>query len=162
MKLVRRWFLVMTVAALAACGAPRGGSDPVATIEPLYQPYVEQASDPGGQPLPYSPELRAMMRALDERVDAGEAEGGLGFDPVIDGQDYEIANVDVALEQPPADGRAVVRASFTNFGADVVVYYDMIETGGAWYIDDMHTPQWTLRALLADLGVTAETVAQES
>lgn len=155
--IARRGFLGLCVAlSLAACGPPAGGTDPISTVRPLYAPYLADAAPPPALPAraPLSGELRGMFAALDEAVAAGSAQG-LDFDPVIDGQDYQLSGLEVTLEEGPAAGRAMVKAAFRNFGADVEVFFDLIEEGGAWVIDDVHTAQWTLRALLAQEGITA-------
>jgi hypothetical protein len=48
-----------------------------------------------------------------------------------------------------------VRANFKNFGEAGAVTYTLLREDGAWRIDDMAGKDWTLRHLLAELGIGA-------
>ena len=52
---------------------------------------------------------------------------------------------------------AQVRARFKNMGEDVAVKYDLVRQGGGWRIDNIEGKHWTLRQLLADAGISANT-----
>ena len=149
-------FAALAVWALAACGgAPAAGSDPEATVQALYEPYVTNAANVPAleNAAPWTEDLRAMLVYTAENV-----EGGIGFDPLIDGQDYEITNLQVSAAEAPADGRTVVDAQFTNFEDPVTVSFDFVQADDGWRIADVHTEEWTLRGVLASAGVTPATV----
>jgi hypothetical protein len=148
----RRHFIALT-AALAACSRAAPGGDPVATIQPLYAPYIENRNPPALlDAAPWTPQLRALLQQARE-AERDRGEPIIDFSPLIDGQDWEIASVSVTLTSPPADGRAEVTAHFNNLGSDTRVIYDMVEAGGGWRVDNVRTDHWTLRALLAEAGI---------
>ena len=142
--------------ALAACSQAQPGADPVSTVQPLYAPYVEDRNPPRLlDAAPWTPELRALLqRAHEMGADAGEPV--IDFDPIIDGQDWEIDAVAVTLKAPPAEGRAEVAARFNNSGDDVEVIYDLVEADGAWRVDNIRTENWSLREILASAGIAPE------
>ena len=155
MILNRRVFVV-AAAALAACTRAAPGADPVATVQPLYTPYVENRNPPDLlNAAPWTPELRGL---LERARDTGRRRGVavIDFDPIIDGQDWTIDAVGVTLSAPPADGRAEVTAHFNNAGDDVSVVYDLVEVDGGWRVDNIRTENWSLRALLASAGIAPE------
>lgn len=155
MHLIRRTFLAMAAAWLIAC-APPPGADPVATVEPLYQPYLSGRNPPDLESAaPWSDEMKGLLAKMEDAA-GDQAAPVLDFDPLIDGQDFEVTNLAVSVEQPPADGRSVAKAEFKNFGEDVIVHYDLVEQGGGWRVDNIRTRSWNLRELLANAGVTAE------
>lgn len=140
----------LVMGALAACGgggAPAPGDDPVATVERIYEPYVAQAANaPAAErAAPWTDDLKAQLDA------ARAAEGGLNFNPVIDGQEFEIADLDVALDGPPSQSTATVRAGFTNLGEPTTVFFDLVREDDGWRVHDVHTEAWALRAILADV-----------
>jgi hypothetical protein len=154
-----RFFGLSTVVAaaflLTACGGrPAAGSDPVSTVEAVYAPYVAHAANPPAldNAAPWTADLAALIEA------AEGVEGGLGFDPIIDGQDYEVAGLQIAAADGAAAGQAVVDARFTNLGDEVTVTYDLVQENGGWRVQDVRTEDWTLRGALASIGVTPESI----
>ncbi len=153
-------FAALAVWAVTACGgAPPAGSDPEAVVEALYQPYVSNAATVPAleNAAPWTEDLRAMLVHTADHVD-----GGLGFDPLIDGQDYEITDLQVSTAEGPAEGQTVVDAQFTNFEDKVTVSFDFVEAEDGWRIADVHTEEWTLRGVLASAGVTPASAAAAS
>jgi hypothetical protein len=147
----------LSVLILAACGgAPAAGRDPVSTVEAIYAPYVSNAASVPAleNAAPWTEDLSALIEA------AAGVDGGIGFDPIIDGQEYELSDLNVTAA-PVGDGPTVVSAAFTNLGDDVTVTYELVEQGGGWRVQDMRTDQWTLRGALANVGVTAENLATQ-
>jgi Protein of unknown function (DUF3828) len=145
---------------LAACGGPEPGADPVSTVEPLYAPYVAGENPPMDllEKAPWTAETRELLRrALELSNQRNEPLPAIDFDPIVDGQDWEITDVAVALTEEPADGKAEVTASFKNFGENVSLIYELKEEGGGWRVDNIRGAHWTLRQLLADSGITPET-----
>lgn len=161
MRMSRRLLVVLAAAAaLAACSPAQPGTDPASTIQPLYEPFVQNRNPPALlDAAPWTDELRGLLqRAQEQGRDTGEPV--IDFNPLIDGQDWEIDAVAVTLQEPAADGRAVVVARFNNAGDDVEVLYDMTEAEGGWRVDNIRTENWSLREILASAGIVAETPAQ--
>jgi hypothetical protein len=148
------------IAALAACSrqaaktesdpAGAAASDPAAVIGPLYDRYMtEDAQFPDFQnQAPWSTELWRELQAMSARSEALN-EPILDFDPLIDGQDYQLANLNVATESLTQNSHAVVRASFENLGEHKEVVYDLIWQDGAWRVDNIRTATWDLRQIAA-------------
>lgn len=154
MRFGARLLIAGVAALLAACGggAAAPGDDPVQTVQALYQPYLAEAATlPDLENVaPWTEDMEPLLAR------AADSEYGLGFDPVIDGQDFEIANLEVALEGPADDRATTVRADFTNLGEATTVYFDMVRADDGWRVRDVHTDQWALRGLLAALPAPAE------
>jgi hypothetical protein len=151
--MTRRILFAFVVAALAACSRAQPGADPIAAVQPIYAPYVENRNPPGLLDVaPWTPELRDLLRSAQE-ASRETGEPVIDFDPIIDGQDWQIAAVAVTLEAPPADGRAEVAARFNNQGDEVEVIYDLVEADGGWRVDNLRTENWSLRAILATAGI---------
>ncbi|MBI3439276.1 MAG: hypothetical protein HY054_11625 [Proteobacteria bacterium] len=170
----RRFFLI-GAAALAACSpAPqsRGSSkpgpatsaattaavdDPAAIIRPIYAPYLANNTDVSLPDLkdaaPWSASLREAIVAMEARSDQDESGEGLDFDPIVNAQDWQLSNFNVAAEGVVAQSHAVVRASFLNGGAQQDVMYDLIWESSGWRIDNMRSggppDGWDLRQLLS-------------
>lgn len=162
-----RMILAAALAAvLAACGDPQttdstsapvgeaaadvSASDPAAAVRPIYDFYIAQSEGRERvQPAyeaPHSAALTAAWAAFNERTDDEEMGGALGFDPYINAQDWTFRSVDVSVVTPPANGRSVVLARFTDFGRTNEILYDMVLENGAWKIDNV-------RASHPELGV---------
>jgi hypothetical protein len=121
---------------------------PEAPIREAYAVTVRQlaGSGPNPVPAPWQPPHRdklmskglAALFARDElyQEEAGEI-GHVGADPFISGQDGEVKNLRVSVTEAPANGRALVTASFRSFKQPVSVRFRMVEEGGAWRIDDI-------------------------
>jgi hypothetical protein len=145
------------LAVLCACSQPAElqadtaaivypATGPEMTIGEIYEPYI---SGQTGQDLtPYlSAELAPLWTA------AWAVEGGLGFDPVIAGQDWSFTNVNVDVAEAPTDGRSVVKANFADgVGGTIELIYDMVLENGAWKIDNIRKEganAYDLRTLIA-------------
>lgn len=85
----------------------------------------------------------------DQKESEGEI-GRIGFDPFLNGQDFEIKSVNVTITPTDTD-RAKGVVNFVNFGRRQKVTYDLIKTVQGWRISDIH---WegtkdTFRSLLS-------------
>ena len=153
---VTRRCVVAGLVAVAGCG-PAPGADPRETVRALYDPYVAKHNPPDLlNAAPWTPELRALLA----RAKARERETGdaiIDFDPIVDGSDWDISNVEVDVVRPPASGRAAVRARFVNLGDPVEVIYTMKQEGGGWRVDDIRGAHESLREVLAAARITPET-----
>jgi hypothetical protein len=144
------------LAALAACSREKKGdapaaapaSDPAAVIRPLYDRYMtEGAQFPDFRnQAPWSASLWTQLEAMNARSEAMN-EPILDFDPLIDGQDYQLSNLTVTTDALVENSSAVVRASFTNAGHPSEVVYDMVWEDGGWRVDNIRTAAWDLRQI---------------
>ncbi len=121
-------------AILASPALAQSYTDPKVLIEALYAFY--------GPDFELPPDIRPLrserLNALYDR-DAEEANGEIGridFDPFVNGQDYQIENLEIA-EPYVAGGKAVVRVTFENLGTANELGYLLVKERGGWRIDDV-------------------------
>jgi hypothetical protein len=154
---MNRRAIILSAAAgalLASCSPRRERADgilaPAETVRPLYDPYLsEGAQFPSFlDQAPWSASLRDQLLGMMSRSEALN-EPILDFDPLIDAQDYQIANLNVTTEAIAENSHATVRASFTNAGRPTEVVYDLIWEGGGWRVDNIRTASWDLRQIAA-------------
>jgi hypothetical protein len=128
--------------------------DPAAMTAPAKAIYDAYGLAPKTEPVaplqkwaPVSAAFAPLLQRRQDKISAGEADP-LGFDPVIDGTDWQIS--DLKLE---AASSAVI-ARFTNGPAAKVIVYDLIEEGGGWKVDNIRAPGvWNVRMKLLDAGI---------
>lgn len=159
---MHRRAIVLSAAAmaLAACSrqdtktdaAPpeQPASDPADVVRALYNPYLGQGAQPAEfrDQAPWSADLWAQLEAMIARSNAIN-EPILDFDPIMDAQDGELANLNVTTDAVSENSHAVVRASFTNLGQPREVVYDLVWQEGAWRVDNIRTSAWDLRQIAA-------------
>ena len=79
----------------------------------------------------------------------------IDFDPITASQDTDMKTATVKTDILEL-GKAVVSASFTNFGKPAVVTYDFVKEDGAWAIDDIKgttdREAWSVRKILKGTG----------
>lgn len=147
-----RWLAAtagLIIGATLSAGAPQAASaGPETPVREAYALTIHQLAGSGGaaRPAPWEKPHReklmsaslAALFARDElyQEEAGEM-GNLGADPFLSGQDGEVKNLKVTVTEKPANGRALVTASFRSFKHPVSVRFRMVEEGGAWRIDDI-------------------------
>lgn len=120
--------------ALVAPAAAQPFDTPEALLEAFYAPYLTD-DFPENEESFRSAALNALYEADAENTPAGEM-GALDFDPYIDGQDYQIANLEIG--EPAIEGdTATVLVTFTNFDEPVEITYDLVNENGGWVIDDL-------------------------
>lgn len=102
-----------------------------APVRALYQRYAaSQRIDPLVRWATLTPDLRAALSAHANVLD---------FDPVVDGQDWQLGPV---TYEAAASG---VIARFDNEGDPRIVVYDLAEDAGAWRIANIRSPgRWDL------------------
>jgi hypothetical protein len=129
----------------------KGVADPVAYVRSIYDTYLA-SREPQDPSAAYSPALQALIEA--DRKEAGGEVGRLDFDPWINGQDWEIASVDVREEAASGGGRIVV-ARFSNMGTRTENRFSFTRAGDKWLIDDIENvggpadTHWRLKQLLS-------------
>lgn len=123
------------------CGAPQYGA-PDDFIRASYERLQGSGTPPPPAGVIYTDRLNRLFDDGIERI-------GFGF--WVDGQDWEIGDIDVTARRVHGrSGRQVVRARFTNFGEprDLSFFFDR-SRAGCWQIDDVAaTGGWTLSLLL--------------
>jgi hypothetical protein len=140
-------------AAFATLGA--GAAEPSAKsfVEAIYAAY--RGKDSKGISLEsaaavrryFEPTLAALI--LKDRRDAHGEVGMLDSDPFIDGQDWEIDAVDIAMREIAAD-KASATVSFTNLGDPTTVVLDLVKLKQGWRIANItwEERKATLRGIL--------------
>ncbi len=125
-------------------------SGPVAFVTAIYKSYTDIAPGEDGEPgLPdmYSKRLQALIDK-----DAAESRAGrLDWDPVVDGQDWDVTGLNIK-EVYRSGGEARVRAVFVNGGPRNMLF-NLVREDGKWRIDDIAEtlkPRWTMSKILAD------------
>lgn len=126
-------------------------------VRALYKPYEKEGGDtPNVSDVLKriaSKRLRDLIAKDDACAKRTQSVCNLGFDPIVNGQDYKLGKIEV----PPADilgEKATVTARFQNMGAQHENRYDFIQEGGAWKLDDIEALQpkdyrWRLTSVLA-------------
>jgi len=153
--------VLLALAALTACGGTddeeasaeqEPQSEAVAFVARIYEPYTnDENADPvrpEGSDI-YSKRLRTLFDK-----DAAETQGGevgrLDFNPIVDGQDWEIGGLTLK-EVYRSGGEARVRADFANFGKPRSLLFSLVREDWEWRIDDIAEtvpPRWTLSKIL--------------
>lgn len=142
-----RIFIILAtlLAALGTARAQGAGDDPVAFMRSVYAAYAraEQQKAPyiydrkvNGQY--FSAGLKKLADEEQAYYENNSDEVGFfnGGDMLHDAQDREIKNFKLALASRQ-DGKAVVRATFRNFGEARTIDFELVREPGGWRIDDV-------------------------
>jgi len=143
--MVRRFGMAaFSIAALAAMSALAADTTPDGPVKDAYAITIKTLAGAGEPPWRQPHRDRLMSKslaALFARDDLYQEESGeighVGADPFISGQDGEVKNLRVTVTEPPANGKALVTASFRSFRQPVSVRFRMVEENGFWRIDDI-------------------------
>lgn len=142
---MRRLALVPAVLLAFSCAvAAQPFATPEALLEAIYTPYID-GNFPENDTELRSAALNDLYEADAENTPEGEM-GALDFDPYIDGQDFEIAALEIG--EPEIEGElATVEVSFTNFGEPRAITYDLVFENGGWRVDDLYaeSPEYSYR-----------------
>ena len=161
--LSRRIVLLSTAVlavAVVASASPLAAADPSAHdfVAAIYDTYVSK--DRNGLALAsdatvrryFEPTLAGLI-VKDRKQAARHGEVGLlDFDPFVDGQDWEISDLDiVVVDAGPGKARATVK--FKNVDKPSLVTLELVKIGKAWKIGNVtwqpHEQPNNLRALFA-------------
>ena len=121
---------------------------PAETITAVYKRYQKQRD----AKLPrdaYSTRMKNLIDADRKRTPKGDV-GRLDFDPVVNGQDWEIKSLAVSATETNGE-RVTVRATFTNFDQPQEIVFSVMRVSQRWVIDDISSlkkPRWTLSKIL--------------
>jgi len=144
-------WLAAVFAALVAGGPAQAQNeaDPIAFVQAIYRDYGREKPTPWPDRA-YSPRLQKLIDKDRRDTPKGEI-GRLDFDPFVNGQDWKISGLQVALVSHTGND-AVVEARFRNFNTADDLRYHLVRDGGRWLIDDVTSvmkPRWTLSKILA-------------
>ena len=135
---------LLAIGLLGAGAASAADTTPDGPVKDAYAITVKTLAAAGEPPWRPPHRDRLMSRslaALFARDDLYQDEAGeighIGADPFINGQDGEVKNLKVTIVEKPANGRALVSATFLSFKQPVTVRFRMREEGGGWRIDDI-------------------------
>ena len=140
-----------------AARAAAADSDPVSLIKAIYKTYTENTPSSGGDaaeaglPHIYSKRLQALIDKDEKETPEGDV-GRIDWDVFIDGQDWKLTELKIALVSKSAD-KAQVRATFKNFDQPNNMLFDLVREDGNWRVDDVTKtipPRWTMSKILLD------------
>lgn len=132
MRLIAAAFACLVSLAAPAFAQPF--DTPKELLEAFYAPYLANEI-PENEPSFFSEALVDYYVADSENTPEGEM-GALDFDPFIDGQDFDIADLEVG--EPTIRGdKARVAVTFTNFGTPIKIDFELVFEDGGWLIDDL-------------------------
>lgn len=120
--------------AVAARVVAQPFETPQALLEAFYQPYfTDDFYD--DESMFRSAALQALYDRDADVTPDGEL-GALSFDPYIDGQDYQITDLEIGAPGIAGD-HASADVTFENMGAPKSLTYELVHEGGGWKIDDV-------------------------
>lgn len=121
-----------------------GEPDPTIWLRQVYDLYQRAEKNPAlsgnaNFELVQKRASKALTALLKKDADCSRGSQGvcaLDWDFVVDGQDYQLSNVNV--EQTVVNGdKANVTVTFKNFDADCKNVYAFVREGGQWKVDDV-------------------------
>lgn len=121
--------------ALTGIAMAQPYATPDALLQAFYAPYLTADANFDDEAAFRSTGLQALYDADAEATPDGEM-GALDFDPFIDGQDWEITDLEIGAAGIAGD-YASVEVSFKNFGEARTLHYDLVKEDGGWKIDDV-------------------------
>ncbi len=146
-----RALLALGLAIALGAAAPlhqQADADPVSLITAIYRTY--ELNTPA-LPHIYSKRLQALIDKDARETPKGEV-GRIDWDMLVDGQDWQLSGLKIALLSKSAT-RAEVRATFKNHGDPNTMLFDLVLQGGHWRIDDIQKaqkPRWSVSKILMD------------
>ncbi len=100
----------------------------------------------------FEPSLAALIRKDQKEAARRDEVGTLDFDPFVDAQDWDIAAVDIAMNETAPD-KATATVNFTNSGKPITIVLDLVKIKNDWRIGDITWQRdgksQTLRGLFA-------------
>ena len=146
-----RTLLLMVLFALAPMSAQaETANGPVAAITAIYKAYQSAPSKGPDIGKVYSAQLQALIDADAKATPDGEV-GKIDWDVFVDGQDWEISELKIAVVSEDGD-RAQVSASFVNLGEPREMLFDLVREGGRWLVNDVQSlkpgGRWTMSKIL--------------
>jgi hypothetical protein len=151
------WLGRAALAALVAAAAPAWAADPAAEafLRDIYKVYavpenlgISLNSEAAARPY-FTPEMAGLIGEDATQAMASDSHGRMDFDPFINGQQWQIDSIDLALKDTGA-GKAEASVRFREIDTYETVYYQLVATPDGWRIADI---SWSdggpsLRAIL--------------
>jgi hypothetical protein len=146
---MRILLLLLTLLVVPAAQAAPVFDDPQELLEYAYKSYRE-----GGVPEEpfelYSSTFLERWAIMMARTPDGEV-GAVDFDPMINGQDYDLGTITIGKPRLYG-GRAFVTVSFENFGRPEEIRFTLVKGDAGWKIDDIESlapgSEWRLSEIL--------------
>lgn len=139
-------FLALLSPALAA---PPVFDTPKALLDYAYAPYATGKFKDDSSLL-YSKPLEALFAAAEANTPEDDV-GPVDFDVFVNGQDYQLTDLQIGDPVPEATGVSVP-VSLKNFGDVQSLVFHLVEEGGGWKIGDIESltsgSSWRLTTLL--------------
>lgn len=110
---------------------------PDALLQAFYARYLAADTDFSDEGEFRSAGLQALYDADAQATPEGDS-GALDFDPFIDGQDWQITDLQIGAAGIAGD-YASADVSFKNFGEERTLSYDLVKEDGGWKIDDVES-----------------------
>jgi hypothetical protein len=120
--------------ALTSIAAAQPYATPEELLVAFYEPYFN-GNFPENESQFRSAALQALYDNDAEITPEGEM-GAISFDPYIDGQDYDITDLEIGAAAMAGD-YASVDVAFSNFGEPRSLTYELVLEDGGWKIDDV-------------------------
>ncbi len=145
------------LAALAAFSlfllpAAAQNPDPKSFVENIYKSYLGKntpaldLSTREALDLYFTPSLADLIEKDAKEAEKLQEAPLLNGDPFVDGQDWEITDPVVTIQESASD-RATATASFKNFGKAVSVRLALVLTPKGWRVDDVIWSDGNLRGI---------------
>jgi len=121
---------------------------PEALIRAVYAPYLR--GDVPENPEQFRSEsLQGLYDAAAENTEEGEI-GAIAFDPVVNGQDFEITDLEIVGVENEGD-TATVEVSFRNFDVPNDLVFSLVEEKDGWKVDDVASVSGEVQFRLTDI-----------
>lgn len=122
-------------------------------IESIYATYRGDTNTPGYADV-YSKRLQGLVDKDAKETPEGEA-GRFDWDPFVDGNDWRLTEVKVALLSRKGK-RAQVGSTFSNHEKPRRILFDLVQDDRSWVIDEIRSmrgpdwkkPAWTMSKVL--------------
>jgi hypothetical protein len=123
------------VMAFTGMAAAQPYETPDALLQAFYARYLAADASFSDESAFVSSGLQGLYDADAAQTADGDS-GALDFDPFIDGQDWEITDLEIGAAGIAGD-YASADVSFKNFGEERTLAYDLIKEDDGWKIDDV-------------------------
>jgi hypothetical protein len=147
-----RWLAAFAALSLFVSPAQAQNPDPKAFVENIYKRYLGK-NTPGldlstreALDLYFTPSLADLIDKDAKEAEKLQEAPLLNGDPFVDGQDWEIIDPVVTIQESASD-RATATATFKNFGKTMTVRLALLLTPKGWRVDDVLWSEGNLRSL---------------
>ncbi|MBS4082383.1 MAG: DUF3828 domain-containing protein [Rhizobiales bacterium] len=148
----RGWLAALAAISLFVLPAQAQKPEPKAFVEAIYKTYLGK-NTPGldlstraALDLYFTASLADLIEKDAKEAEKLQEAPLLNGDPFVDGQDWEITDPVVTIQESAGD-RATATATFKNFGKTVTVRLALVLTPNGWRVDDIFWSEGNLRGL---------------